>query len=147
MSYKDFEPTIVAFCCHHCAYAAADLAGSMRFQYPPNIRIIRSPCTGRLEVEFFLKAFEKGADGVVVAGCEEGSCHFKEGNLLAKRRVNYTRQLLFESGLEMERLRMVNVSAANGPMFTKIVQDMVETIRKLGPACLKNTKIQQETYS
>jgi F420-non-reducing hydrogenase iron-sulfur subunit len=147
MSSKDFEPTIVAFCCHYCAYAAADLAGSGRLQYPPNIRIIRSPCTGRVEVEFFLKAFEKGADGVVVAGCEEGSCHFKEGNLLAKRRVNYTRQLLFESGLEMERLRMVNVSAANGPMFAKIVQDMVETIRKLGPACLENTKIQQETYS
>ena len=147
MSYKNFEPTIVAFCCHYCAYAAADLAGSMRFQYPPNIRIIRSPCTGRLEVEIFLKAFEKGADGVIVAGCEEGSCHFKEGNLLAKRRVNYTRQLLFESGLEMERLRMVNVSAANGPMFTKIVQDMVETIRELGPAYLKNTEIRQETYS
>jgi F420-non-reducing hydrogenase iron-sulfur subunit len=148
MSSKDFEPTIVAFCCHYCAYAAADLAGSMRFQYPPNIRIIRTPCTGRLEVEFFLKAFENGADGVIVAGCEEGSCHFKEGNLLAKRRVNYTRELLTESGLEMERLRMVNVSAANAPLFTKIVQDMVETVRKLGPACLStNTLIQQETYS
>ena len=148
MSSNSFEPTIVAFCCHYCAYAAADLAGSMRFQYPPNIRIIRTPCTGRLEVEFFLKAFENGADGVIVAGCEEGSCHFKEGNLLAKRRVNYTRELLTESGLEMERLRMVNVSAANAPLFTKIVQDMVETIRKLGPACLKtNTLIQQETYS
>ena len=137
MSSNNFEPTIVAFCCHYCAYSAADLAGSMRLQYPPNIRIIRTPCTGRLEVDYFLKAFENGADGVIVAGCEEGSCHFKEGNLIAKRRVNYTRELLTESGLEMERLRMVNVSAANAPLFTKIVHDMVETVRKLGPLHLK----------
>jgi coenzyme F420-reducing hydrogenase delta subunit len=114
------------------------MAGSMRLQYPPNIRIIRTPCTGRLEVEFFLKAFENGADGVIVAGCEEGSCHFKEGNLIAKRRVNYTRELLTESGLEMERLRMVNVSAANAPLFTKVVQDMVENVRKLGPVHVTN---------
>jgi len=133
MSSDNFEPTIVAFCCHYCAYSAADMAGSMRLQYPPNIRIIRTPCTGRLEVDFFLKAFENGVDGIIVAGCEEGSCHFKEGNIIAKRRVNYTRELLAESGLEMERLRMVNISAANAPLFTKIVQDMVETVRKLGP--------------
>ena len=137
MSSNNFEPTIVAFCCHYCAYSAADLAGSMRLQYPPDIRIIRTPCTGRLEVDFFLKAFENGADGIVVAGCEEGSCHFKEGNLIAKRRVNYTRELLTESGLEMERLRMVNVSAADAPLFIKIIHNMVETIRKLGPSPLK----------
>jgi F420-non-reducing hydrogenase iron-sulfur subunit len=132
-----WEPKVVAFCCHYCAYSAADLAGSMRIQYPPNVRIIRTPCTGRLEVEYFMKAFENGADGVIVAGCEEGSCHFKEGNLAAKRRVNYTRQLLSESGLEMERLRMVNVSAAGARKFTDVVQDMVETVRKLGPSPLK----------
>ncbi len=109
----------------------------MRLQYPSNIRIIRTPCTGRLEVDYFLKAFENGADGVIVAGCEEGSCHFKEGNLIAKRRVNYTRELLTESGLEMERLRMVNVSAATAPLFTKIVHVMVETVCKLGPLHLK----------
>jgi F420-non-reducing hydrogenase iron-sulfur subunit len=137
MNSNHFEPTIVAFCCHYCAYSAADLAGSMRLQYPPNIRIIRTPCTGRLEVEMFLKAFEDGADGVIVAGCEEGGCHFKEGNLIAKRRVNYTRELLAESGLEKERLRMVNVSAANAPLFAKVVQEMVETIKKLGPSRLK----------
>jgi coenzyme F420-reducing hydrogenase delta subunit len=139
-----FEPTIVAFCCHYCAYAAADLAGSMRLQYPPNIRIIRTPCTGRLDVELFLKAFENGADGVIVAGCEEGSCHFKEGNLIAKRRVNYTRDLMAESGLEMERLRMVNVSAANAPLFKKVVDDMVATVRQLGPARLKRHTEKQE---
>ena len=127
----------MAFCCHYCAYAAADLAGSSRLQYPPNIRIIRTPCTGRLEVDYFMKAFENGADGVLVAGCEEGSCHFKEGNLLAKRRVNYIRNLLSEAGLEAERLRMVNVSAASAQKFAEIIRDMVETVRKLGPARLK----------
>jgi F420-non-reducing hydrogenase iron-sulfur subunit len=149
MIANNFEPTIVAFCCHYCAYSAADLAGSMRLQYPPNVRIIRTPCTGRLEIKFFLKALENGADGVIVAGCEEGSCHFKEGNLIAKRRVNYARELLAESGLEMERLRMVNVSAANAPLFTKIVQDMVETVRKLGPSPFNKAKIltQQEICS
>jgi F420-non-reducing hydrogenase iron-sulfur subunit len=140
MNTTHFEPTIVAFCCHYCAYSAADLAGSMRLQYPPNIRIVRTPCTGRLEVEMFLKAFEDGADGVIVAGCEEGACHFKEGNLIAKRRVNYTRQLLAESGLEQERLRMVNVSAANAPLFAKVVQEMVETVKALGPSRLKSVK-------
>jgi F420-non-reducing hydrogenase iron-sulfur subunit len=137
MKVEKSEPIIVAFCCHYCAYAAADLAGSSRLQYPPNVRIIRTPCTGRLEIEYFMKAFENGADGVLVAGCEEGSCHFKEGNLLAKRRVNYTRKLLSEAGLETERLRMVNVSAASAQKFAEIVRDMVETVRKLGPARLK----------
>ncbi len=137
MKAENYEPNIVAFCCHYCAYAAADLAGSARLQYPPNVRIVRTPCTGRLEVDYFMKAFENGADGVLVAGCEEGSCHFKEGNLLAKRRVNYTRDLLSEAGLEEERLRMVNVSAASAQKFAEIVRDMVETVRKLGPARLK----------
>ncbi len=140
-----FEPIIVAFCCHYCAYAAADLAGSSRLQYPPNVRIIRTPCTGRLEVDYFMKAFENGADGVLVAGCEEGSCHFKEGNLLAKRRVNYTQGLLSETGLEAERLRMVNVSAASAQKFVEIVWDMVETVRKLGPARLKRLTSQIQT--
>jgi coenzyme F420-reducing hydrogenase delta subunit len=133
MNANLFEPKIVAFCCHYCAYAAADLAGSMRFEYPTNVRIIRTPCTGKLEVEYFMKAFENGADGVLVAGCEEGSCHFIEGNLMAKRRVHYTRELLSESGLENKRLRMVNISAAQGTRFAEAVKDMVATVRKLGP--------------
>ena len=87
MDKEGFEPLIIAFCCQYCSYSAADLAGSMRLQYPPNVRIIRTPCTGRLEVEFFMKAFEKGADGVLVAGCLEGGCHFTEGNYLARGRV------------------------------------------------------------
>ncbi|MDD5126995.1 MAG: hydrogenase iron-sulfur subunit [Dehalococcoidales bacterium] len=145
MNLKEFEPKIVAFCCHYCAYAAADLAGSMRLQYPANIRIIRTPCTGRLEIEYFLKALENGADGVIVAGCEEGSCHFKEGNLAARRRVNYTGELLAESGLEKERVRMVNVSAANARRLVDAINEMVENVRRLGPNPLKEkTPMKQE---
>jgi F420-non-reducing hydrogenase iron-sulfur subunit len=131
-----FEPRIVAFCCHYCAYSSADLAGSTRIQYPPNVRIIRTPCTGRLETEYYMKAFEKGADGVLVAGCLEGGCHFIEGNLCAKRRVNYVREMLAEIGLEKERLRMVNVSAAMARPLADNIIDMVDTIRKLGPSPL-----------
>jgi F420-non-reducing hydrogenase iron-sulfur subunit len=103
-------------------------------QYPTGIRIIRTPCTGRLEVDFYLKAFENGIDGVLVAGCEEGSCHFKDGNFLAKRRVNYAKKLLAESGLEPERLRMVNVGAADARHLADYIKEMAETVRKLGPA-------------
>ena len=130
---ETFEPKIVAFCCRYCAYASADLAGSMRIEYPPNVRIILTPCTGRLEVEYFLRAIENGADGVLVAGCLEGGCHFQEGNLWAKRRVNYARKLLSEIGLEEERLRMVNISAAMARPLADIITDMVETVRELGP--------------
>ncbi len=111
----------------------------MRLHYSTGIRIIRTPCTGRLEVEYFLRAFENGADGVLVAGCEEGSCHFMEGNLLAKRRVNYARELLSETGFEKERLRMVNIGAADARRFVEILQDIIETVRKLGPNPLKQT--------
>jgi F420-non-reducing hydrogenase iron-sulfur subunit len=133
MNEHAFEPLIVGFFCHFCAYASADLAGSMRLQYPPNLRIIRTPCTGRLEVEYYLRAFENGADGVLVAGCLEGGCHFIEGNLVAKRRVNQTRDLLAEIGIEKERLRMVNISAAMGRPLADIITDMIKTVRELGP--------------
>ncbi len=140
MKTEVFEPKILAFCCHYCAYSSADLAGVMRIQYPPNVRIIRTPCTGRLETEYFMKALEQGADGVLVAGCLEGGCHFVEGNLCAKRRVNYTRDLLEEIGIEKERLRMVNISAAMARPLADIITDMVETIRKLGPSPLRNAE-------
>jgi F420-non-reducing hydrogenase iron-sulfur subunit len=140
MEPTTFEPKILAFCCNYCAYAAADLSGSMRLQYPPNVRIIKTPCTGRLEVQFLMKAFEKGADGVLVAGCLEGGCHFTDGNLFAKRRVNYTRELMAEFGLEKERLRMVNVSASMARPFVDIVKEMVETVRQLGPSPLSQNQ-------
>jgi coenzyme F420-reducing hydrogenase delta subunit len=113
----------------------------MRLQYPTNIRIIRTPCTGKLEVEYFMRAFEDGADGVLVAGCEEGSCHFIEGNLLARRRVNYTRRILSEAGLEPERLRMVNIGAADARRFVDFVKDMIETVRALGPNPMAENRI------
>ncbi|MGD0781105.1 MAG: hydrogenase iron-sulfur subunit [Dehalococcoidales bacterium] len=136
---EKFEPKIIAFCCHYCAYSAADLAGSSRMQYPPNVRIIRTPCTGRLEIDYYMQAFENGIDGVLVAGCEEGSCHFKDGNLLAKRRVNSIRTVLAEAGVEAERLRMVNVSAAAARPLVEYIKEMVETVRKLGPVKVKET--------
>jgi heterodisulfide reductase subunit A-like polyferredoxin/coenzyme F420-reducing hydrogenase delta subunit len=144
-----FEPKILAFCCHYCAYASADLAGSMRMQYPSNIRIIRTPCTGRLEVNYFMKAFEDGADGVLVAGCLEGGCHFTEGNLWAKRQVHAARDLLAEIGVEQERLRMVNMSAAMARPLTDTLLDMVETVRQLGPSPMLGimTSKESETLS
>jgi F420-non-reducing hydrogenase iron-sulfur subunit len=133
MNDNTFEPKIIAFCCHYCAYASADLAGSMRLQYPSGVRIIRTPCTGRLEPEFYMKAFENGADGVLVAGCLEGGCHYIDGNLFAKKRVNGVRDILEESGIEKERLRMVNISAAMAKNLVDIIIDMVDTIKALGP--------------
>jgi F420-non-reducing hydrogenase iron-sulfur subunit len=131
---EKFEPMIVAFCCHYCAYTAADLAGTMRLQYPPNIRIVRLPCTGKVDVRFLLEAFEKGADGVYVAGCMEGDCHFLTGNFRAKKRVAYAKRLLEEIGIGGERLEMFNISAAMGPRFAEVAREMTEKIRKLGPS-------------
>jgi F420-non-reducing hydrogenase iron-sulfur subunit len=121
----------------------------MRLQYPANVRIIRTPCTGRLEVEYFMRAFENGADGVLVAGCLEGGCHFIDGNILAKRRVNYARAILSECGIERERLRMVNMSASMPHAFAEMMHDMVETVRKLGPSPLRKSIIptEQESHS
>ena len=128
-----FEPKIIAFCCHYCAYAAADLAGSMRLTYPSNIKIVRVPCSGKIDVIYLLKAFENGADGVFVAGCEEGNCHFLDGNIRAKKRVNYAKVLLREAGLEKERLEMFNLSASQGQRFAQICQEITEKIKRLGP--------------
>jgi F420-non-reducing hydrogenase iron-sulfur subunit len=133
MNETTFEPKIIAFCCHYFAYASADLAGSMRLQYPSSVRIIRTPCTGRLEVEYYMRAFENGADGVLVAGCLEGGCHFIEGNLLAKKRISAIRDILEESGIEKERLRMVNISAAMAVNLAAVIIEMVNTIKDLGP--------------
>jgi F420-non-reducing hydrogenase iron-sulfur subunit len=138
-----FEPTIVAFCCHFCAYTAADLAGTMRLQYPPNVRIVRLPCTGKVDVRFLLEAFEKGADGVYVAGCLEGDCHFLTGNFRAKKRVAYAKKLLDEIGFGGERLEMYNMSAAMGPRFAEVAREMTEKIRKLGPSPIKKSAERQ----
>jgi len=133
----DDQPVILAFCCHYCAYAAADLAGSMRLQYPDNVRVLRLPCTGKVEVNYLLAAFERGADGVIVAGCLEGGCHFLEGNLRARKRVERAKQLLGEIGLEPERLEMYNLSSAEGARFAEIVTEMTERLTTLGKSPLR----------
>ncbi len=132
-----FEPIIVAFLCNWCSYAGADLAGVSRIQYPPNIRPIRVMCTARINPIFILKAFQLGADGVLVAGCHPGDCHYISGNMKALRRVKFLRELLPKIGLEKERLRLEWISAAEGEKFARVVKEFVETIKKLGPNPLK----------
>ena len=132
------EPLILAFCCHYCAYAAADLAGSLRLSYPATVRVLRVPCTGKVEPTQILRAFEWGVDGVVVAGCLEGGCHFLEGNLRARKRIERVQELLDEIGLERERLAMFNLSSAEGPRFAAIMQEMTERLRRLGPSPLRS---------
>ena len=140
----DREPLIIAFCCHYCAYAAADLAGSMRLQYPQNVRVLRLPCTGKIEVNYLLAAFERGVDGVIVAGCLEGGCHFLEGNLRARQRVARAKELLREIGLEADRLEMFNLSSAEGGRFAEIVTTMVQRLKQLGPSPLRSDPPQIE---
>ncbi len=136
-----FEPKIVAFCCHYCAFAAADLAGSMRLSYPSNVKIVKIPCTGRVDVGHLLKAFEAGADGVYVAGCLEGNCHYIEGNIWAKKRVQSVKRLLDEIGLGGDRLEMYNMSAAMGQRFAEVANEMTERIRQLGPSPLNRNVV------
>lgn len=130
---SEFEPKIVAFCCNFCAFAAADLAGAMRLQYAPNVRIILLPCTGKVDAIYLLKCFEDGADGVFVAGCLEGECHYLEGNLRAKKKVAYVKRILAEVEIEPERVEMFNLSSAMGGRFAEIVTEMTDNITKLGP--------------
>ena len=134
---KDFEPQIVAFCCHYCAYTAADMAGTQRISYPPNVKIIRVPCTGKVDAIHIMKAFEKGADGVYVAGCLEGDCHFKNGNTRAARRVKLVETYLEKLGWETERVAMVNMSAGMGDRFAKTAAEFTASIRALGPNPVK----------
>jgi len=126
------EIKIVAFCCHYCAFAAADLAGSMRLQYPIGVRIIKLPCTGKLDVIYILKTFEEGADAVFVAGCLEGSCHYMEGNIRAKKRVAYLKKILTELEIDPGRVEMFNLSSAMGNRFAEIVEEMTERVKQLG---------------
>lgn len=136
-SENRFEPEIVAFCCHYCAYAAADLAGVMRLQYPTNIRIIEIPCSGTIDVLHLLKAFEQGADGVLVAGCLKGGCHFIEGNIHAERRVQRAKNILDKVGLGKDRVEMFFMSSSEGPRFAEVAKEMTERISQLGPSPIK----------
>jgi len=133
-----FEPKIIGFLCNWCSYAGADLAGVSRIQYPPNIRIIRVMCSGRIDPIFILEAFKDGADGVLVAGCHLPSdCHYIIGNFKAQARITLLKRVLQNFGIEPERLRLEWISASEGDRFASIVKDMVEQIKKLGPNPLK----------
>jgi coenzyme F420-reducing hydrogenase delta subunit len=129
----DFEPIIVCYCCQWCSYAAADLAGSMRLQYPTNVRIIKVPCTGRVDTIFLLRALEMGADGVFVSGCLLGDCHYLSGNNRATKRVAYVKDLLGRIGIHPGRVEMTFNSSAMGPQFAQCCRDFTERIRQLGP--------------
>jgi F420-non-reducing hydrogenase iron-sulfur subunit len=138
-----WDPEIIAFCCDYCAHSAAALAGSKRMQYPAGIRILATPCTGKLEMEHLLEAFEKGVDGIVIVGCLEGNCHFVEGNLRARKRTDRICAMLKEIGLGAERLKMVNLSDAMASAFVQAMKEAVETIRALGPNPLRVHKQQE----
>ncbi len=130
---EKWEPTIIAFVCNWCTYAGADLAGTSRFKYAPNVRVIKTPCTGRIDPMFVLAALEKGADGVIVSGCHPNDCHYTEGNFNARRKYMMMRALLTQLGVDMERVTFSWCSASEGIKFAGIVNDVTEKIRKLGP--------------
>lgn len=132
-----FEPEIVAFCCHYCAYAAADLAGVARLQYPPNIKMIKLPCSGTIDELYILKAFEQGADGVLIAGCLKGTCHFIDGNIRAETRIERVKGILDKIGLGKDRLEIFFMSSSEGPRFAEVAREMTERIRQLGPSPIK----------
>lgn len=137
MANDDLEPMIIAFCCNWCSYAGADLAGTSRLQYPPNIRIIRVMCSGMVHPNLVIDALTKGADGVLMCGCHPGDCHYLEGNLKAEKRAEAIDLMLEDFGLEPERFRLEWVSASEGPKFAQVVTEMVEEIRALGPSPYK----------
>jgi coenzyme F420-reducing hydrogenase delta subunit len=135
---SEFEPKIVAFCCHYCALAAADTAGKTDLQFPPTVRVIRVLCTGKIEVLHLLKAIENGADGVVVIGCKFGECYFREGNFRAQKKVERAQSLLEEVGLEQGRLRYDFVAGPCGKDFATIMNTMTEEVKSLGPSPLRS---------
>jgi F420-non-reducing hydrogenase iron-sulfur subunit len=133
MSDEGFEPKIVGFCCNWCSYRAADLAGTARITHAPNVRIIRVMCSGRVDPAFVLKALALGADGVLIAGCHPGECHYIEQNYKAMRRFHLLRHTLRAVGIEDERVQLVWASAAEGQQLAEAVDQMVAAVKKLGP--------------
>lgn len=129
----DWSPKIVAFLCNWCSYAGADLAGVSRMQYPPNIRIIRVPCSGRVSPMHILSALHRGADGVLVSGCHPGDCHYISGNLVARRKFSMLKNFLVHVGIEPERVQFSWVSAAEGARFAGLVQKVADDVKRIGP--------------
>jgi F420-non-reducing hydrogenase iron-sulfur subunit len=136
-----FDPRILVFTCNWCSYAGADLAGTSRFQYPPNARIIRTMCSGRIEPVFVLEALRDGADGVIVTGCHPGDCHYVKGNFRAEKRFNFLKMALKLIGVEEDRVRLAWISAGEGEKFSLLIRDMTDKIRELGPNPFKSSNI------
>jgi F420-non-reducing hydrogenase iron-sulfur subunit len=132
-----FEPEITAFTCIYCAAMASDVAGGERISYPANVKVIRLPCTGKVDVEYIMKAFEQGADGVYVIACPIGNCHHERGNVRATKRVEYAKNLLDEIGLGRERLGIYYVAGGQGQAFAEAAREMTARIRRLGPNPMK----------
>ena len=132
MSADKFEPLILSFLCNWCSYAGADLAGTSRIQYPPNIRIIRVMCSGRVDPTFILSALAKGADGVFVGGCHPGECHYQTGNYRARRRLAITKQFLEYMGIEPQRIQAGWVSASEGTKFADVVNQVTQEVKEIG---------------
>lgn len=134
MEAQGFEPRIIAFLCNWCSYAGADLAGVSRLQYPPNVRVIRVMCSGSVSPHHLLHAFQKGADGILVAGCHIGDCHYLKGNYMTLKRMKFMEGLLSFVGYSPHRLRLEWISAAEGIRFAEVIRDFTEKVRSLGPA-------------
>ena len=129
----EWRPRLVAFLCNWCSYAGADLAGSSRMSYPADVRVIRVPCSGRVNPQMVLKAFEKGVDGVLVAGCHPGDCHYSKGNFYARRRLMLLQRVLDYMGIEEGRYKFDWISAAEGQKFAEVMQSFTDTVTELGP--------------
>jgi len=140
---KTFEPRIVGFLCNWCSYTGADLAGTSRMKSAPNLRIVRLMCSGRVDPSFILRAFQLGADGVLVGGCHPGDCHYQEGNFKALRRVLLLKRVLKEFGIDERRLRLEWISAAEGEKFAKVSTEFTEELRALGPLRLETGVLAQ----
>ncbi len=140
MSENEFEPELTAFTCIYCGSMAADTAGALRVSYPANVKLFRFPCTGKVDVEYILKAFEEGADGVYIVACSIGNCHHLHGNVRATKRLAYARQLLAQVGIEGERLGIFYMSGSQAHAFAGAAQEMTERVRKLGPSPLRKKR-------
>jgi F420-non-reducing hydrogenase iron-sulfur subunit len=142
MTDSEFAPKILVFCCNWCSYAAADLAGTSRMQYPANVRILRVPCSGRVDMLHVAKAFKQGWDGVLITGCLKGQCHYLEGNLKAEPRMQFLSDLFEEIGFDSRRLRIRFMSAAMAPEFVKEVTEFVQLVQELGPSPFKQQVVE-----
>ena len=140
---KEFEPNILGFLCNWCSYAGADLAGTSRMKYPANLKSIRVMCSGRVDPAFVLEALRKGVDGVLIAGCHPGDCHYQSGNYKTNRRVKLVKKLLEELGIDPKRVRFEYVSASEGQKFATVVTEFVDEIKKIGPNPLGKDKLME----